>query len=152
MIRDIEPQDYDRILELNSNALDAVGPLDYEGLALLVKLSDQALVLDEEGDVAGFVITLPPDVPYDSSRYRWFAEHLADDYVYLDRVIVSPEHRRRGVASTLYSAVEADRPIALEVYSTNDASLAFHRSRGFAPVGELVENDVTNVMMVRPVA
>uniref|UniRef100_UPI002FC7A9BC GNAT family N-acetyltransferase n=1 Tax=Aeromicrobium sp. TaxID=1871063 RepID=UPI002FC7A9BC len=124
-------------------------PLDNESLSLLVKMSDQALVADRDGDIAGFVITLPPGAEYDSSRYRWFEDKLVDDYVYLDRIVVSDEHRRAGVASSLYEEVEGDLPIALEVYETNDVSLAFHESRGFEEVGALTDNGKTNLMLVR---
>ena len=141
--------DFDTIVHLNQNALEGVGPLDNESLSLLVKMSDQALVAEDSGDIAGFVITLPPGAEYDSSRYRWFEDKLVDDYVYLDRIVVSDEHRRKGVASKLYEEIEGDTPVALEVYDTNDVSLAFHESRGFEEVGALTHDGKTNLMLVR---
>ena len=150
MIRDMTHSDFDSIVHLNQNALEGVGPLDNESLSLLVKMADQALVVDHgDGDIAGFVITVPPGAEYDSSRYRWFEDTLEDDYVYLDRIVVSEDHRREGVASKLYEEIEADLPIALEVYETNDVSLAFHESRGFEEVGSLDHNGKTNLMLVR---
>ncbi len=149
MIREMTHSDFDNIIHLNQNALEGVGPLDNESLSLLVKMSDQALVLDDDGDIAGFVITLPPGAEYDSSRYRWFEDKLVDDYVYLDRIVVSGEHRRKGVASKLYEEIEGDTPVALEVYQTNDVSLAFHESRGFEEVGALTHDGKTNLMLVR---
>lgn len=151
-VRTIEQDDLDTIVDINQTALEGVGSLDHESLALLVKQADQALVLDDDGDIAGFVITLPTGATYDSSRYRWFEERL-DDYVYLDRIVVSRSHRRQGVASRLYDEVEGDLPVALEVYDTNEASLAFHEGRGFEQVGELEHAGKTNLMLVRePVA
>lgn len=141
--------DFDSIVHLNQNALEGVGPLDHESLSLLVKMSDQALVVDDDGDIAGFVITLPPGTDYDSSRYRWFEDRLVEDYVYLDRIVVSQDHRREGVASTLYEQIEGDAPVALEVYETNDISLAFHESRGFEEIGALTHDGKTNLMLVR---
>ena len=141
--------DFDSIVHLNQNALEGVGPLDNESLSLLVKMSDQALVAEDDGDIAGFVITLPPGAEYDSSRYRWFEDKLVDDYVYLDRIVVSDAHRRKGVASKLYEEIEGDAPVALEVYETNDVSLAFHESRGFEEVGALTHDGKTNLMLVR---
>lgn len=150
MIRNMTHNDFDSIVELNQNALEGVGPLDNESLSLLVKMADQALVVDEgDGDIAGFVITVPPGAEYDSSRYRWFEDKLVEDYVYLDRIVVSEDHRREGVASRLYEEIEADLPIALEVYDTNDVSIAFHESRGFEPVGELEHQGKVNLMLVR---
>jgi len=149
MIREMTHSDFDRIVHLNQSALEGVGPLDNESLSLLVKMADQALVIDNGGDIAGFVITLPPGTEYDSSRYRWFEDRLVDDYVYLDRIVVSGEHRREGVASRLYDEVEGDLPIALEVYDDNDISIAFHESRGFEEIGALTDNGTTNLMLVR---
>lgn len=147
-VRDIRTSDLDTVVEINQTALEGVGPLDREDLALLVKQADQALVLDDDGDIAGFVITLPTGATYDSSRYDWFENRL-DDYIYLDRIVVSEDHRRQGVASRLYEEIEGDKPVALEVYDHNEGSLAFHRGRGFEPVGELEHNGNTNVMFVR---
>ncbi|MGI9083931.1 MAG: GNAT family N-acetyltransferase [Aeromicrobium sp.] len=147
-VRDITFDDLDTVVDINQTALEGVGPLDREGLALLVKQADQALVLDDDGDIAGFVITLPTGATYDSSRYDWFEKRL-DDYVYLDRIVVAETHRRLGVASRLYDEIENDKPVALEVYDDNDGSLAFHRGRGFEPVGELEHHGKTNLMFVR---
>ena len=135
VIRPIEPYDLGTVVDLNQAALEGVGPLDYESLALLVKQSDQALVLDDGGQVGGFVITLPTGAAYDSSRYEWFEDRL-EDYVYLDRIVVAETHRRRGVASRLYDAIEDQLPVALEVYDTNEPSLEFHRRRGYTEVGQ----------------
>ena len=149
-VRDIEPHDLDTIVEINNGALEGVGPLDRDKLATLVTQADDALVLDDDddGDVAGFVITLPSGAGYDSSRYDWFEARL-DDYVYLDRIVVAPTHRRQGVASRLYDVIEGEKPVALEVYDHNDASLTFHEGRGFEAVGELEHAGTTNIMFVR---
>jgi len=147
-IRPIEQHDLDTIVDLNQAALEGVGPLDYESLALLVKQSDQALVLDDGGDVAGFVITLPTGADYDSTRYEWFEERL-EEYVYLDRIVVAGTHRRLGVASRLYDAVESDLPVALEVYDTNAPSLEFHQRRGYRKVGELKHAGKRNLMLLK---
>ncbi|WP_188113543.1 GNAT family N-acetyltransferase [Nocardioides humilatus] len=148
VIRPINPTDLDTIVDINQGALEGVGPLDYESAALLVKQSDQALVLDVAGDVAGFVITLPTGATYESSRYEWFEDRL-EDYVYLDRIVVADTHRRQGVASCLYDAVEADLPVALEVYETNDVSLAFHHSRGYRQIGDLMHAGKRNLMLLK---
>jgi uncharacterized protein len=148
VIRPIKQHDLDTIVELNQDALEGVGSLDYESAALLVKQSDQALVMEVEGDVAGFVITLPTGATYESSRYEWFEDRL-DDYVYLDRIVVANTHRRQGVASRLYDAVEAEQPVALEVYDTNEPSLEFHRRRGYRKIGELEHADKRNLMLLK---
>jgi len=148
VIRPINPADLDTIVDINQSALEGVGPLDYESAALLVKKADQAVVLDVEGDIAGFVITLPTGADHESSRYDWFEDRL-DDYVYLDRIVVADTHRRQGVASRLYDAVESELPVALEIYETNDVSLEFHRQRGYRQIGELMHAGKRNLMMLK---
>jgi hypothetical protein len=148
VIRPIEHHDLDAIVDLNQAALEGVGPLDYESAALLVKESDQALALDDRGRLGGFVITLPSGATYDSTRYEWFEDRL-EEYVYLDRIVVAETHRRRGVASRLYDEIEADLPVALEVYDTNEPSLEFHRRRGYRQVGELKHEGKRNLMLLK---
>lgn len=150
-IRPIQHDDFDQIIEINQGNLHGVGPLDHESLSLLVKQAEHALTVDDGGRLAGFVITLPTGATYESSRYEWFEERL-DDYVYLDRIVVADTHRRQGVASRLYDVVEDELPVALEVYETNEVSLAFHRNRGYEAVGELVHEGKTNLMMVNRLA
>ena len=147
-IRTIEPSDIETIVELNQDALEGVGPLDHESAASLVDKAEQALVVDVDGDIAGFVITLPMGADYDSSRYRWFEDRL-DEYTYLDRIVVSGDFRRQGIASHLYDAIEGDKPVALEIYDTNDVSLAFHHGRGYEQIGEVVHAGKRNLMCLK---
>ena len=91
----------------------------------------------------GFVVTFAPGTDYDSENYRWFTERYGDGFLYLDRVVVDPAVRRRGVAGRVYDLVESVASayglLALEVnlVPRNDASLAFHLARGFVEVGRL---------------
>jgi len=149
-VRPMESRDYDTVVAINQDALEGVGPLDRDSLAALVGEAEDALVLDDDGDIAGFVITLPPGADYDSSRYRWFEDRLEKDYVYLDRIVVAATHRRQGVASRLNEAIEGDKPIGLEIYETNDGSIAFHQTRGYEEVGRLTHEGKVNLMMLRP--
>lgn len=144
-VRALGDGDLAAVLALNQAALDAVGPLDTDRLRRLVGMAEQALVAEDDGEVAGFVLTIPPGTPYDSANYGWFGERY-DDFCYLDRVVVAPTHLRRGIGTLLYDAVEAagsrHRHMALEVYAVppNETSLAFHAHRGYAEVGRLAQD------------
>jgi predicted GNAT superfamily acetyltransferase len=134
------------VLELNQSHLDGVGPLDLERQAWLVSLTDACLVVEDDGAVVGFVMTLAPGTAYDSANYAWFGERY-DTFGYLDRVVVADSHQRRGLGRMLYDAVEdLARPrgrMALEVYAEppNVASLAFHAARGYVEVGRLPQSN-----------
>jgi len=141
-IRPIEPADFDSVLALNQGALDGVGPLDADRLQWIVGLADQALVADVDGDIGGFVITMPPGTAYDSPNYAWFEERF-DSHCYLDRIVVAPTHRRTGIASQLYDEIERTLPVTLEVYAEppNEPSLAFHAARGYDEIGRLPQSN-----------
>ena len=82
-----------------------------------------------------------PDTGYWSANYAWVGARY-DRFIYLDRVVVAPRARGRGLARALYdevtarSAASADH-FVLEVNTEprNDESLAFHAALGFAEVG-----------------
>lgn len=140
-LRDYDQQDAGQVLALNQSHLDSVGPLDEERLAWLVDLAERVLVADDDGTVAGFVVLVGPDSRYDSPNYRWHADRRTA--LYLDRVVVAPTHRRRGLGTLLYDAAEEMAvpygAMTLEVYAEppNEGSLAFHAQRGYVEVGRL---------------
>lgn len=141
-LRPYQPADAAAVLALNQAALDAVTPLDADRLDQLVALAAQVSVIVDGDVVAGFAMVFAPGSSYDSANYAWFAARY-DDFRYLDRVVVAPTHRRRGVGTTLYDHLEASATrsgrMALEVYvePPNVASLAFHHARGYAEQGRL---------------
>lgn len=82
---------------------------------------------------------------YDSPNYLWFRERYPR-FVYVDRIVVDPAMRKRGLAQLLYKdlflrVAEAGHTlIVCEVNSDppNPASDAFHEALGFAEVGHAV--------------
>ena len=156
-IRELGDRDLDPVLELNQGALEGVGTLDLQRLAWIVGLSDQAIVVDDDGTIAGFCLIVRPGTAYDSPNYRWFSQRYVD-FGYLDRVVVAASHRRRGVGSMMYDHVETMAgplgQMALEVYvdPPNVVSLAFHEGRGYTEVGRLLDqaNGKTSTMLLKP--
>jgi uncharacterized protein len=142
--RPFEPTDTAAVLALNQGALDAVTSLDADRLGWLRGLADQCLVVPDGDRLAGFAVMIGPGTAYDSINYAWFTERYPA-FGYLDRIVVDPTYRRGGVGSALYDATEAASArhgrMTLEVYvePPNAASLAFHRSRGYAEVGRLAQ-------------
>lgn len=136
-----EPEERARILQLNADHVDLLSPLDDARLAMLESVG-RVEVIDVDGLVAGFVVTVPAGTAYDSELYRWFSERYVD-YLYLDRVVVADEFRRRGIADAVYDEIGSRSArhglFTLEVNSEppNEPSLAFHRRRGFQSVGEV---------------
>lgn len=156
LVRRMEDSDLDAVLALNQGALDGVGTLTADRLEEILGYAEQSVVsTDADGVLSGFALTLPPGTPYDSVNYRWYEDQFdADDFAYLDRVVVAPEFRRRGVGTLLYNVLEerarSRELMALEVYvdPPNEPSLAFHRARGYTEVGRLDQPNGKKVAML----
>jgi len=107
----------------------------------------RSLVIEVDGAFGGFVVTFPPGTAYDSPNYRWFGSRLDGSFYYLDRVVLAPSVRRRGVGRWVYDLLEdvaaPYRRMVLEVnlVPENGPSLAFHRARGYVEVGRLGDEE-----------
>ena len=134
------------VLSLNASSVDVTGPLDAERLARLRTMAVRADVVEVDGGVAAFALVLPADADYDSPNFDWFRERYGRDFLYLDRVVVSQLNRRAGIGGRIYDAAEAEAAragrLACEVNAEppNDASLAFHASRGYVEAGRLTHD------------
>jgi uncharacterized protein len=155
--RPVADEDVEVLARLNDAEVPRVGHLGFDGLRAHLPRCRPALVVeDEDGRIAGFVLAVPPGGDYRSVNYRWF-EDRGTDHLYIDRVVVAPHARRRGVAGLLYAAVEEAARDARRVEVTcevnvrprNDASLAFHAARGYVEVGRQDTGDMTVVLLAR---
>ena len=57
-----------------------------------------------------------------------------DDVVDLQRLVVRPGHRRRGLARSLLAAVSGDTRMLLEVSAGNQAALRLYAAEGFSEI------------------
>ena len=138
--REMTADDLDWVLTLNEQHETELSPLDAPGLVDLGGSAFASLVSDPE---AAFLISLSEVSDNTSPNFLWFRERY-DQFVYVDRVCVSGEHRRKGLAGILYDSLFAEALMAgrtricCEVNSDppNPSSDAFHYTRGFEVVGE----------------
>jgi uncharacterized protein len=146
-LRPATDADVAAILALNARNVVKLAPMDAARLDELRGLADRVDVVDVDGGFGGFVITFGPGTTYDSDNYRWFTDRHGDGFYYLDRIVLHEDFRRRGLGGFVYDEVEAiarkHGRMALEVnlVPRNDASLAFHRARGYVEVGRLGDED-----------
>lgn len=153
VLRPILAADHAEVVALNERHVELLSPMDTDRLAVLQAAADAAHVIDVEGAFAGFVITFAAGSAYDGENFAWFSERL-DDFCYLDRVVVHEDFRRRGLGSAVYDELESTcgRPLfALEVNldPPNEASLAFHRARGYVEVGRRLSGGHLVTMLTR---
>jgi uncharacterized protein len=151
ILRAATPEDEDHILAWNEADVHFLAPMDRPRLAYLRARASGVEIVDVEGAAAGFVITFVEGSDYDSENYAWFSARRPR-FHYVDRIVIDPAHRGRGLARRVYAALAArfpDRPLLAEVnYAPpNPVSLAFHRSFGFEEVGRLGDRSYGVVLL-----
>lgn len=145
VVRPLEERDVAAVLALNELEVDKLAPMDDAKLREIHALADRFDVVELAGQFVGFVVTVRPGVDYDSANYQWYALRYGEEFYYLDRVVMHARARGHGLGSQVYDALEEWAApygrLALEVNidHPNEVSLAFHRSRGYQPVGEVTD-------------
>ena len=134
------------ILALNEAHRTETSPLD---ATMLHELLSQALHvgLRNRGHDA-FLIALDQDALSGSPNFQWFKNRYRR-FVYVDRVIVAPAKRGRGIARGLYeelfaAAAQAGHSLVVcevNVQPPNPVSDALHEALGFSEVGRAVIRD-----------
>ena len=143
-LRDLEPADLPRILELNDAAHPAVTILSAEEMTALLRIAGYTFAaVDESGRLVGFVIGMLPGADYGSENYRFFEERGVDS-LYLDRIVVDEGLRGQRIGRLLYDAVfalareqgRAEVTCEVNLDPPNPGSLRFHERLGFRRVGQ----------------
>ena len=136
----IESADFSAILSLNEGDEVFLAPLDAEGLRALLQQASHVGLRDDGREA--FLIGLDQDARYGSPNFRWFKERFPR-FAYVDRLVVAPHARGRGIGRSLYEdffdvARRAGHDlIACEVNvdPPNPTSDAFHAALGFEEIG-----------------
>lgn len=155
-IRDLVQRDLAAVHTINEEAVPAMNSLALERLAWFAREAVYFRVAEADSQIAGFLICLAPEAPYDSPNFGWLRDRFTD-FLYIDRVAVSSRFHRRGIASALYLDAAATegrhcRLLAAEVNlrPANPESLRFHQHFGFKPVGSQDHGYVEVQYMVCP--
>lgn len=153
-LRGATPADDQAILAWNEADVHFLAAMDQLRLAYLKERAAAVEIIEADDQICGFVITFTSGSDYDSPNYRWFAR-LESEFQYVDRIVIDPAFRGRGLARRVY-AVLAQRyphvPLFAEVnYAPpNPASLAMHTAAGFVEVGRLGNRSNGVVLLRRP--
>ncbi|WP_439612520.1 GNAT family N-acetyltransferase [Reyranella sp.] len=140
--RPVAAHDEATILALNNAHAVELSWLAPERLSHLLRQAFYARCI---GEGAAFLMAFDEGADYDSPNYLWFRERHRR-FVYVDRIVVDPAMRKRGLAHRLYEdlfhhAADAGHDhVVCEVNSDppNPASDAFHEALGFVEVGHAV--------------
>lgn len=132
----------DDALALNNAHATELSRLEPDALRALI---DQAFYAVIEPPAEAFLIALDHTATYASPNYAWHrARH--DRFVYVDRLVVAPAVRGRGLARLMYAGLFAaaraagHEQVLCEVNRAppNPASDRLHSALGFVPIGEAI--------------
>ena len=139
LLRAPERDDLDALLALSNAQEREIGVFTREAFGELVDLSFRTRMTSTRD---AFLLALAERAPEIAPNYRWFAARF-DRFVYIDRVVVAENARRKGLARLLYddlfeaAARAGYARVCCEVNSDppNPGSDAFHAALGFSEIG-----------------
>jgi hypothetical protein len=141
-LRDVRDGDLDGVLALNNAAGPGILPIDAQRLLELSRLAAYFRVAEIGGSLAGFLIAMRPDAPYDSLNFQWFQQHC-EDFVYIDRIVVARPWRGHGLGRVFYADVQSFAETRSPLLTTevfldprDDVSVLFHGTYGFRELGQ----------------
>ena len=158
-IRKAEKRDLNKILELNEESVHFLSPLNMEKLEHLVSQSEVLEVVEVDGEVEAFILTIIEGKDYDSVNYLWFAERY-ERFLYIDRVVVSVKMHGKGLGGMLYKSIfeyakQKEIPFVtaeIDINPPNPGSLRFHEKNGFSDVGKQTVADGKKIVSLQAVA
>ncbi|WP_130388057.1 GNAT family N-acetyltransferase [Kribbella sp. VKM Ac-2569] len=143
--------DLGAVLALNASAAGLVDPLNPDRLDWLRLIAAHAVVVDLDDVPAGFVLTFTPGSAYDGLAFEAFTQTYADRFLLIERIVIAAEHRRTGIATQVYRAIERaakpfDRTVA--AVPTDTPAIDFHHARGYIEVAkQRLPNGTTTALL-----
>ena len=153
-LRPLTSEDHADVLALNEQEVHLLAPMDADRLAELHGWSHRFDVIEVDGGFGGFVIVMEAGTAYDGDHYAFFSQAY-EQFLYLDRVVLAPHVRRRGVGQVVYNELEeiarrfGRMTLEVNVDPPNPPSLAFHAGRGYVEVGRGGPDDHVVSLMVK---
>lgn len=127
------------LLALNNEFAEELSYLCPEKAAHLVR---EAAMACHVGEADALLLAFDQDAAYENPNFEWFRNRF-ERFIYIDRVVVAPAMRGRGLARALYTALFSRAALLrhsqvvceINLDPPNPASDAFHASLGFEQVG-----------------
>ncbi len=156
VVRSARDDDLDEILALNVTFEHFLSVLDRSTLERLHAAATYHRVIEQDGELAGFLLAFGSRDRYGGENFGWFVERY-ETFIYVDRIVVAEHHSGRGFGRLLYEDLMAfarDRGIGqitceYDIDPPNPASARFHAAFGFAEVGQRLLDTGKRVSMQR---
>lgn len=138
MLRQYQEKDKIDILRLNKTSVQVLSPMDSNRFSELRKMCALLIIAEQSGSVVGFLMGFTAGANYTSPNYQWFSNNT-ENFLYIDRIVVSSETRGLGIGKKLYFEAKnwaisksLNKLVAeIDIEPPNKSSLLFHRKLGF---------------------
>lgn len=156
-LRRLGYSDCREVLRINAESLPGVARLDEKEFDRLMGITNAHLAIEgADTAIIGYALAFPSNAAYDGEEFLAFLEACEGPFMYIDQVAVETNMRRRGVASSLYQALEDEArrssmsALCCEVnlVPPNPGSIAFHRDREFHQLKVLETADGRTVTLL----
>ena len=135
-------REVNEIHEINQENSPDVGDIpSIKEFKELIELSEEIYVFKDKDKIIGFTLLMREGSSYKSENYKFISSQY-DRFLYVDRIAIQSNYRRRGLAETIYKkAINDAKRLGLDLLCEvntrprNDISLAFHSKMGFREIG-----------------
>ena len=154
-LRELRSQDIPLVWKINEQGLPGTGKVSQQEIVELLHIAELTIGAFEGEQLVGFVLCFLPRTDYASLNYAWFNQRY-QEFLYVDRIAVSENHRNQAIGSLLYQQVisyakQYNYPIAAEVSLNppNPGSMRFHHRFNFTEIGVFNQQSKSVTMMMR---
>jgi len=137
-IRPAKLKDLPEILEMNEASVPHVSSVTHSDMESFLEQAQPFLVIEEEGELAGFMIVLQKGLDYKSLNYGFFCTNYSD-FDYVDRIVIAEKYRGKKLGTALYDHLikHSDKKMItceVNIKPPNPDSMEFHKGLGFKKV------------------
>ena len=154
-LRELRSKDIPLVWKINEQGLPGTGKVSQQEIVELLHIAELTIGAFEGEQLVGFVLCFLPRTDYASLNYAWFNQRY-QEFLYVDRIAVSENHRNQAIGSLLYQQVisyakQYNYPIAAEVSLNppNPGSMRFHHRFNFTEIGVFNQQSKSVTMMMR---
>ena len=154
-LRELRSKDIPLVWKINEQGLPGTGKVSQQEIVELLLIAELTIGAFEGEQLVGFVLCFLPRTDYASLNYAWFNQRY-QEFLYVDRIAVSENHRNQTIGSLLYQQVisyakQYNYPIAAEVSLNppNPGSMRFHHRFNFTEIGVFNQQSKSVTMMMR---
>ncbi|WP_338292902.1 GNAT family N-acetyltransferase [Planctobacterium marinum] len=146
------------LLRLNNREVPHVNELDLNTLSFLCNEAAFVEVCTDEYAISGLIMGFVTGADNHGFNFNWFCERYTN-FLYIDRIFVSPIYKGQGIGRELYQRAEAFcrdngiESLCCEVNQEppNPASHQFHLNCGFEAVELVLHPEGKTVQMYRKI-